>query len=249
MNREKGPSWEVYERLIARMFADQIQTDLCVTPNAYIFGEITGTKRQIDVLIDDRHNTDNSRRIIVDAKKRARPLDVTDVEAFLGLMDDVRATHGYLVSSSGHSKAAEKRAQEAASLRIVPLDRMENFDPSSWPRCLKNGCAKGRIFWDGYPEIYLVARSTVTPADRRVVRFIHYVGKCDRCGRFHVLCTTCGDLMSVSEDDEQDVGHQCRCNGPWFWLASIEEDHEGRKSAELHSIHGDKVVTETRRSL
>src|ERR1043165_2529171 len=106
-----SPSWELYERMIARIVADQLSTDLCVTPNARIIGKISGRSRQIDVLIDSRHDTDNSRRIIVDAKKRTRKIDVTDVEAFRGLMEDVGATHGYLVCPTGHTQAAEKRAQ------------------------------------------------------------------------------------------------------------------------------------------
>lgn len=61
------PGWELYERLIARMMADQIPTDYCVTPNARLTGRISQRSRQIDVLIDLRHETDNSRRIIVDA--------------------------------------------------------------------------------------------------------------------------------------------------------------------------------------
>jgi hypothetical protein len=109
------PDWEVYERMIARLIADQIATDLCVTPNARIPGRISGGSRQIDVLIDARHHTDNTRRIIVDAKRRTRKIDVTDVEAFRGLMEDVGATHGYLVCPVGHTKSAEKRAQMAVS--------------------------------------------------------------------------------------------------------------------------------------
>src|SRR5262245_38857764 len=103
-------TWQVYERLIAKLVADQISTDLCVTPNARVKGRISGRSRQIDVLIDSRHDTDNSRRVVVDAKKRRRKIDVTHVEAFLGLMDDVCATHGYLVCPTGHTDAAERRA-------------------------------------------------------------------------------------------------------------------------------------------
>lgn len=28
-----SPDWQLYERMIARMVADQISTDYCVTPN------------------------------------------------------------------------------------------------------------------------------------------------------------------------------------------------------------------------
>jgi hypothetical protein len=229
------------------MVADQLSTDYCVTPNARISGIISGRSRQIDVLIDARHDTDNTRRIIVDAKRRRRKIDISDVEAFRGVMEDAGATHGYLVSPVGFTKAAERRAQEAVSLRIVPLDRLDNFDPSTWPRCTNSRCSLGRVFWNGYPEIELDLHSILGKEQRRVP-FVHYVGKCDRCGRFHVRCLTCGDLFSLLEED--DCGHQCGCKLPWFWLASVEEDEQGHKSAELHAVLGvGKVITVDRRGL
>lgn len=248
----KAPGWEVYERLVARMIADQVETGLCVTPNAHLIGRITGVRRQIDVLIDARHDTENTRRIIVDAKRRSRKIDVKEVEAFRGLMEDVGATHGYLVSPLGYSQAAERRAQDAVSIRIVPLDRVEGFDPSTWPLCMREDCSHGRIFWDGYPELTMVVKPVdlSRSSEHRQIRFVHYVGKCDRCGRFHVQCLRCNDVLSVPEDDDDDCGHQCGCSPPWFWLASIEEDEDGRESAELHAClaNGD-VWTVDRRSL
>jgi hypothetical protein len=47
-----------------------------------VVGRISRRSRQTYVLIDLRHDTDNSRRVIVDAKKRTRKIDVTDVETF-----------------------------------------------------------------------------------------------------------------------------------------------------------------------
>lgn len=246
-----APSWEVYERLIARMMADDLGTNLTVSPNARIVGKITGRRRQIDVLIDARHGADNSRRIVVDAKRRSRKIDVKDVEAFRGLMEDVGATHGYLISPSGYTKAAERRAQSAVSMRIVPLDHLENFDPSTWPPCKRAACKDGRIFWDGYPVLTLALAplNSTGGAEIMHVSFVHYVGKCDRCGMFHVWCQTCNEILSTPED-EDDCGHQCGCRPPWFWLASIEEDEAGKKSAELHfCLMTGSVETVDRKSL
>jgi hypothetical protein len=244
----EAPDWEIYERLIARMLAQQSETDLCVTPNVHIVGRITGVRRQVDVLIEARHDTDNSRRIIVDAKKRSRKVDVKEVESFRGLMEDVGATHGYLVSPVGYTKAAEKRAQSAVSIRIVTLDRLEGFDPSTWPQCRRKGCEHGRIFWDGYPELSVLLH----PVDGSApITFssLHYVGKCDRCGRFHVWCLACNDILAPTED-EDDCGHHCSCKPLWFWLASIEEDEDGYRSAELHvCLATGQVGTVDRRSL
>ena len=251
--KRSTPEWELYERMIAQMIANQSSTNYCVTPNARLVGRISGRSRQIDVLIDLRHDTDNSERIIVDAKKRNRKIGVTEVEAFRGLMEDVGASHGILVSPSGYTQSAEKRAQATVSIRLVPLDRLMDFDPSTWPKCKATNCKNGRIFWDGYPELSMppitLRKSGLVQSHDKP--FVHYVGKCDRCGKFHVQCLTCGELFSVDESNEDDFGQQCRCKPLWFWIASIEEDEQGFQSAELHVVflNTGKIITTDRRSL
>ena len=228
--------WEIYERFIARLIVDEAPTDVCVTPNARIKGLISGRKRQVDVLIDSRHDTDNSRRIVIDAKKRSRKIDVVQVEAFESFLKDVGATHGYLVCPVGHTKAAERRAQDAISISLVPLDLLEDFDPTSWPKCLKKSCRRGRVFWNGYPGFTL--------GDQIVI--LHFVGKCDQCGRFHVWCHSGGHLFSLGDEDEA----KCNCILPAFWLTSIEPDEHNHKSAELHAIvHNGTVWTVDRRPM
>ena len=249
--KNEAADWQRYERLVATLIAEQLSTAYCVTPNAKVNGKITHQNRQIDVLIDLRHETDNRQRIIVDAKARKRPIDVTHVEAFQGLMSDVGATHGYLVCANGFSEAALRRAQESVSIRLLPLDRLENFDPSTWPKCLSPNRRAGRIFWDGFPAFDLrVAPAAPSANPTRSLTFVHYVGKCDRCASFHVKCMSCGDIFSPPYDDEHDEGIRCKCQNPWFWLASIEQAQDGGKSAELHfvSILG-TVWTVDRRSL
>lgn len=238
--------------LVTQLLATELSTHLCVTPNAHLLGRISRRSRQIDVLIDLRHDSDNSRRIIVDAKMRNRKVGVLDVEAFRGLMEDVAATHGYLVCPKGYTKAAERRAQSVVSIRLLPLDRLDDFDPSRWPGCKASKCKDGLVFWDGYPEISLGLRpvgasSTSKPA---VVSYLNYVGKCDRCGRFHVKCLTCGETLLPPHTEANDYGQQCECKPPWFWLASVEEDEHGAKSAELHVVLGtERVITVDRRPL
>lgn len=251
MNR-KMPDWEKYERLVARLIADQISTDQCVTPNAQIKGVISSRKRQIDVLIDQRHDTNNTNRIIIDTKIKKRQIDIKDVESFLGLMEDVQATHGYLVCPNGYTKSAERRAQESISLRLLPLDRLDDFDPSMWPNCVAKKNCKGKVFWDGYPAVDMSSNSIEYPHQvEEIITYIHYVGKCDKCRNFHVKCTTCNFIFLPSYDDQNDCGMQCKCRMPWFWLASIETDEKGTESAELHFINGiaSTVTTASRRSL
>lgn len=244
------PKWEQYERLVADILVNELSTHLCVTPNAHLRGRISGRSRQIDVLIDLRHDSDNSRRVIVDAKMRSRKVNVSDVEAFRGLMEDVAATHGYLVCPEGYTKSAELRAQSAVSIRLLPLDRLDNFDPSKWPPCEAPTCKDGLVFWDGYPELTLKLLPVSAPISSKqlLISYVHYVGKCDQCGRFHVKCMTCGEMLLPPHDNDDD-GQQCRCKLPWFWLASIEEDEHGAKSAELHAViigTGDVITVDRR---
>lgn len=244
--------WEKYERMVAQLIANQVSTQMCVTPNAKLVGRFSGRKRQIDVLIDLRHDTDNSRRIVVDAKMRNRRVDVKDVEAFRGLMEDVSATHGYLVCPNGYSRAAEKRAQATVSIRLVPLEYLDNFDPATWPSCQAPSCKDGLVFWNGYPEISFgaVPLSVLVGIEPQRFSYVHYVGKCDRCGSFHVKCVTCGDILAPPEDDESDIGQQCSCRMPWFWIASVEEAADGAQSAELHAVlPNGSVITADRRPL
>jgi hypothetical protein len=176
---KKMPDWQRYERLVAKLVSDQLSTAYCVSPNVSVMGKISNRNRQIDVLIDSRHDTDNRTRIIVDAKIRKRPIDVTHVEAFLGLMADVDASHGYLICPSGYTKAALRRSQEAVSIRLLPLDRLDDFDPASWPNCLQPDCKHGRVFWDGYPAIDMTLKTMncATTSKTMVVSHVHYVGK------------------------------------------------------------------------
>ena len=162
-------------------------------------------------------------------------------------MKDVRAKHGILVCPSGYTEGAEKRAQELIDIHLVPFSYLEFFDPSRWERCHRSKC-DGYIFWDGYPEISLQLTPVVVVEDstERFVPYVHALGKCERCRTFHVKCFTCGEIFEMRAESM----HRCRCKPPWFWISSIEEDEEGRQSAELHSVTlTGEVVTFNRRSL
>lgn len=245
----KHPDWKLYERFVARLFVDQLSTDLCLTLNARLRGRVSEHSRQIDVLIDRRHDTDNSQRIIVDAKKRNRKIDVTHVEAFKGLMEDVGARHGYLVCPVGYTKSALKRAEQLVSICLVPFENLESIDPTRWDKCVNPKCTDGFVLWDGFPELsaHLMPLNAPPRSKPILKRFIHHVGKCDRCGRFHVKCLTCGELFFLKDDDGD---HQCQCKYPWFWLASIEKDENGFPSAELHVVMGmGRTMTVNRRPM
>ncbi len=207
--------WRVYERFVAHLMAEHASDEITVIPNAKIVGAISGTQRQIDVLIDAKWDDDISRRIIVDAKRYKRKVDVKDVESFEGMMRDCQAQHGVLVCPNGFTKAAKKRAQDAITIKLLPLEEVEAFDLNSWDACVgscslkKDGDKRGLVLYDS-PYGLAIGNSPLS---------VMAVGKCDRCHEFHVWCWDCGQKFALENEDE----YKCNCDGR-FWLTSIEED-------------------------
>ncbi|THU41231.1 restriction endonuclease [Niastella caeni] len=207
--------WRIFERLVALLTSDEYYDSFTVIPNARIKGHISQRKRQIDVLVDYRYNTDLSKRIIIDAKNRSRPVDIKEVEAFEGLMKDVGAQRGFIVCSNGYTKAAGRRAQDHIGIRLISPEQIEYFDLNSWDKCRNLSCIDGLVLWDATPGI--IVEGTVV---------VQSTGKCDECGKFHVWCWGCGNRNALGKEDEW----QCACKGPWFWLTSIEP--EGQQNEE-----------------
>ena len=189
---------------------DEAHHDLTVIPNARLRGSISTTNRQIDVLIDCRLGEDVSRRVIVDAKRHRRPIDIKQVEEFEGMMKDVRAHRGILVCPNGHTAAALRRAQNAIDIRLIPLDELDSLDLSGWEPCSYSSC-KGYVLWDSTPALEVGGLWQIFAAS-----------KCDQCRRFNIWCWGCG--LRAALDDEAEF--RCECEGPWFWLTAIEDDSE-----------------------
>lgn len=115
---------EIFEELRRRYPA------VPITKNAKVLGRISQTYRQIDILIEDQV-LDYPVRVIVDAKKRADPIDVNDVESFIAMMADVEAHRGILVSTVGYSKTAISRAHNEVNqdieLDVFSLDELKHL--------------------------------------------------------------------------------------------------------------------------
>ena len=201
---EHVPNWRIYERVVACCEAEGAGMDFSVTPNAALVGSISGEPRQIDVLVDVRWETGTERRIVFDAKRRGRKLNIQDVDAFVGLIDDVRAARGVLVCTTGWSDAAKRRADRTIELRLMTEEEADEFDHSAMeecPHCPKeNRKTKGVVFWDGQFPL---------PHEGWAIVF---TGKCDVCRSFAFWCWDCGEKTVVPDG----VVHECGCERSWF---------------------------------
>lgn len=121
-------NWKEYEKEIYAQF-QEMYPDAEITYNTTIPGRYSKIERQIDVLIEDYAAGDRI-RIIVDGKYFSENIDVKEVECFIGMMQDVAADKGLLITNKGYSTAAIKRAHNdpgRIELDILNFEELKQF--------------------------------------------------------------------------------------------------------------------------
>lgn len=111
--------WKAYEAYVSGSLKRRFPHAEIKT-NQKMPGKKSGVIRQIDVLVSVREP------VVVDCKCYRRKVHVKDVEAFLGMLDDLCVEFGILVTTRGYSKAALSRAKNDPrniDLQILTPDR------------------------------------------------------------------------------------------------------------------------------
>ncbi|CAA9299655.1 MAG: hypothetical protein AVDCRST_MAG93-4503 [uncultured Chloroflexia bacterium] len=91
-----------------------------------IYGRYSRVLRQIDAAVYCRGKS--SPILMADAKRYRKPIDVKDVECFIGMVNDVGADIGLLVAPRPFTPAAQRRAQAADMvLKIMTIDEATNY--------------------------------------------------------------------------------------------------------------------------
>lgn len=100
--------WKQYEAEIYQHFADAYPG--CeVKKNVMLPGRYSKVDRQVDILISG-NMADFEVRVAIDAKHYSRPIDVKDVECFLGNCADLGVSKGVMIAPQGYTPAAQNRA-------------------------------------------------------------------------------------------------------------------------------------------
>jgi Restriction endonuclease len=118
-----------YENGVADVFAFLAGDSATVERNARLPGRRSGRQRQIDVLVRGRIFGMADATLIVDCKRRHNPIDVKAVEAFIGMMEDVGAEVGMVMTTAGSTGTARQRARAE---RGVHLEVMTLQDLMAW---------------------------------------------------------------------------------------------------------------------
>jgi hypothetical protein len=187
------PDWKLYEKAIARI--EKSYGNCKVTPNHRPIGRLSGVKRQVDVWLEASVGDNHIVRVAIECRHHTdTPVDIKDIDAFCGFLDDVGANKGVMMSHSGYTDGARKRAEGAGiDLKVLTLEEAEEFD---WEEFVQDDCQVencfGTIQWhfqDGNSE----------------------AGRCHNCGTFHIRCGNCGEVSWYHESDIEE----CLCGMSW----------------------------------
>ncbi|MGD0520106.1 MAG: restriction endonuclease [Terracidiphilus sp.] len=124
----KALDWQDYETYIFGTL-QRLLPGAHIQQNVTMRGIISGRSRQIDVLVE-RDYAGVILSIVVDCKCYKRKVNIKDVEAFLGMLEDLGIRKGALVTTKGYSKSAYERAQNGSrqtELRIITPERLSEF--------------------------------------------------------------------------------------------------------------------------
>lgn len=120
--------WKSYEVEIYGIFKTEYP-EAEVTLNVRKPGRYSKTERQCDVLIED-YVAGNRMTIVVDGKFFNSKVDVKEVDSFVGMLDDIGAHKGILITQMGYTDAALNRAYFGASdieLDILNFEQLQRF--------------------------------------------------------------------------------------------------------------------------
>lgn len=148
----EAPKWKRFEHL-AFEIQKELAADAEVKLNDSIDGVDSKVKRQIDISIRKKIGQ-YSILIVIDCKDYAEPLDVKDIEAFAGMVKDVRAHRGALIVSSGFTPAALSVAKNEGidTYRLVDTENVDWKSYASLPCLLERTFFSEVAFrFDGVP--------------------------------------------------------------------------------------------------
>jgi hypothetical protein len=120
----ESKKWKRFEELVKKV-QEEMAPNAVVKLDDRIIGKETGVSRQIDISV--RQLVGNyDILVVVDCKDYSIPVDVKDVESFIGLVKDVKANKGVIVAANGFTKTAKIRGEKSGLDLYTLLDTGEH---------------------------------------------------------------------------------------------------------------------------
>ena len=138
------PEWREFEKLAADI-QRQLAPDARVETNVKMQGRRSGIERQIDIFV---HQTVGQYeiRIIIDCKDYKKPVDVKDIEAFMGMVEDVGANKGAMIAASGFTSTAKQRAKDSG----IDLYQLVDTSETKWKTYVSIPCVVRDTFINSF---------------------------------------------------------------------------------------------------
>ncbi len=225
----KVKEWELYEAEVLDKLKKEFPNDE-IKKNIRKLGKYSRVNRQIDIAVYNETVGYNMLGII-DCKCFNRKLNVRDIESFIGLMEDVAANFGIIISNIGYSKAAKNRA-EMKEIKLEVVDFL-TFTSEDYHYDLEicQLCDPGE---DKPPGI--VRFNSYGRIDSESIS-IFDIGRCDRCNEIHIRCQACGTVTSIPENL---YGKVIECGGGCGLRVMVKQNYIGEGMYEEEIILVDK---------
>jgi len=201
--------WRQYEDKILQHFREEFPTAK-ITGNVKVSGRLSKVDRQVDVLIDDTL-AGFALRIAIDAKHRGRPIDVGDVESFIGFCADIGANKGLMISLNGFTPAAINRAHNDESdveLDVLNFEELKQFQAFlALPYAGTHGVAMPAPFgWvidgsrtgPGVAALYQRGRTLQTAGEAREWMYVNFYRKDEKTPSLEALIEHQEEYMKES---------------------------------------------------
>ncbi|MBK9014621.1 MAG: restriction endonuclease [Saprospiraceae bacterium] len=191
--------WEIYERQIFDKLNEEFP-DAEISKNQKIIGKFSKINRQIDILVISK-SIGHEIKVVIDCKKFSKVVDIKTVESFIGMLDDVGAHVGIIITNEGFTKSAKNRVTgytKDVKLKVVEFSKLDEFH-FIWDYC--EACSNierpihGEISWD---------KNEIIIDNKRKVSIIR--GSCDYCGTVHYKCVKCGVFIEREEMNYMECG-------------------------------------------
>jgi hypothetical protein len=184
----EDPKWKRFEKLVY-----EIQKDLAGDAEVKLSDSLRGldskANRQIDISIKKRVGQ-YPILIVIDCKDYKEPVDVKDIEAFSGLVRDVRANRGAVVASNGFTDTAVRLARNQG----IDTFRLVDTESVDWKRYVAIPVLLKRTYLQRFSLQFVATGHVVLPASSDALVELQM------CTEDGVLLGTCRQVLQRKWD-------------------------------------------------
>lgn len=201
------PKWLVYQKAVAQL--KESFGDCEVLHDHRVMGRRSGIERQVDIWLSATVGGKHVVTVAVECKCfEASPVQIKEVDAFYGFLDDVGANKGVLISNTGFTDGAKRRADSSMlELQTLTLEEAEEFD---WADFIDVGA----VVCMSHNDCQNVVRMSLSDGEGSSA------GLCDDCDSLHISCGECGKIAMY---DEEEFIKCAGCKNHW-WFLRVEEN-------------------------